>query len=955
MTSLTRYRRILSVCLTVAGLSVFAGGPIPPTAKAIRTEASKPNKPEDGRPLPLAAHWHSRFATLDFQIKMIKRGHHILPFTYMLSPGFANNEKRLNQHTKPSVAAGMKQLAAWKLPFAMITGGQWKGQFYQNPKFWKLPPEQNPCVISAETGKPLKMYSPFGPIEQWRELGRYWGNTKHFKWLAEIYPDPPRVICVSNNEAKRLRNFNDSKRYLELKKSGKKVSVGNYLYERHRAMIAGLHETMPNEAWRKNTIFAAYNGGPGPDHMGREPGVSQWLSADWKAGTAASKTETPWRNTWEGALAEAYDNHWEYTKFDHHMWSCQVEMMNLVFMKERALQADPEWWMETIHWDGGGRKAIEYEKKGLRYTPQRYAAWTQYITWTLTPRVVRQWNGSQDRLENWIDNWAAMVRTVDLIHVDPVLKRFWRRGELVVNPDGKHPFRHELPEKYKDEDRWFHLSTNLDPPRPWELTTKLPVLTLARVLGDKPKREWLLYAHAPMGDRKAVKVQIPGYRDVTVDIPLAGVFYHLKETDNSITEVGQHSQLKYNTNAAPTAKDDDYAVVAGNTLSVTSFRFSGGRDLLRNDADAEGDLISAKLIRPPQNGELTLQPDGAFTYKPKAGFVGTDSFTYCATDGRDKSQPATASITVLAKPAAIVDDSSAGFHDTAYSGTHTLGYKGNMSYFTANPDKLGGATATWSFKDLPADSYDVFATWPKYSYKRPDDVSYTIVDGDEVRTRVTASQQDLPAGDVVDGVPWQRLATVQVKNGSLHVKLSNTANGRWVMADAIRIQGKKGKRLIVDNSDPSYSEVIGWNRMGTGYGGTSRWTRGRKVPKVKRGKQPPKIDIDRAVWTIPNLKPGTYELYATWPANPDGGGQVWYEVVENQKRLLRARAWQQSAPHQLYAGGVWWNSLGTITVTDGAINVVLAAATGKKKNDFIADAIAVFPARPPQTKSKTLR
>jgi hypothetical protein len=60
-------------------------------------------------------------------------------------------------------------------------------------------------------------------------------------------------------------------------------------------------------------------------------------------------------------------------------------------------------------------------------------------------------------------------------------------------------------------------------------TTRLPVFALALVLGERPEREWLLYAHAPLGDRQQVGLTIPDFQTVTVDVPVRGAFYRVAE------------------------------------------------------------------------------------------------------------------------------------------------------------------------------------------------------------------------------------------------------------------------------------------------------------------------------------------------------------------------------------------------------------------------------------------
>ena len=48
------------------------------------------------------------------------------------------------------------------------------------------------------------------------------------------------------------------------------------------------------------------------------------------------------------------------------------------------------------------------------------------------------------------------------------------------------------------------------------------------------------------------------------------------------------------------------------------------------------------------DGDLDLRPDGSLTYTPDAGFTGTDTFTYFASDGDLSSNLVTVSITVVA-------------------------------------------------------------------------------------------------------------------------------------------------------------------------------------------------------------------------------------------------------------------------------------------------------------------
>ena len=93
-------------------------------------------------------------------------------------------------------------------------------------------------------------------------------------------------------------------------------------------------------------------------------------------------------------------------------------------------------------------------------------------------------------------------------------------------------------------------------------------------------------------------------------------------------------------NVPPTAVADSYSSPRDDTLVVPA------PGVLGNDFDNNTDPTSAVLVQPPQSGTLQLNSDGSFTYLPNGGFVGTDTFTYRASDGTLLSTPATVTITV---------------------------------------------------------------------------------------------------------------------------------------------------------------------------------------------------------------------------------------------------------------------------------------------------------------------
>lgn len=104
-------------------------------------------------------------------------------------------------------------------------------------------------------------------------------------------------------------------------------------------------------------------------------------------------------------------------------------------------------------------------------------------------------------------------------------------------------------------------------------------------------------------------------------------------------------------NGAPLAVDD-----AGTTNEDTPVTI----DVLANDSDPDGDPLTAVKVTDPADGILTLNADGSFSYAPNAGFTGSDTFTYVASDGTADSNVAKVTITVNpANHAPVANDDSA--------------------------------------------------------------------------------------------------------------------------------------------------------------------------------------------------------------------------------------------------------------------------------------------------------
>ncbi len=104
-------------------------------------------------------------------------------------------------------------------------------------------------------------------------------------------------------------------------------------------------------------------------------------------------------------------------------------------------------------------------------------------------------------------------------------------------------------------------------------------------------------------------------------------------------------------NDAPAVIDD--VAMTMEDMSVTV-------DVLANDSDVEGDILSVTAVTQPSHGAVVVNPDNTVTYTPNLNFHGADSFTYTVSDGQGGSD--TASVTVTVTP---VNDAPVAVGDNA--------------------------------------------------------------------------------------------------------------------------------------------------------------------------------------------------------------------------------------------------------------------------------------------------
>jgi len=523
--------------------------------------ARQPQLGPAGRPLPVTGSWMAGglFAPDRF-VELIRNGHHVMP-TFLgvnsqVIRAYRGNDPRQRDRVEALIRAYRPALEFAREHHLPIAIREWNwstmppqyqqlvAQFEQRT----IPLDDDLRVIAG--GQPGKAADPFGPIEGWQEWGTFWFSNGFMRALQQIYPNPPLVILLDNNEGPKVRSadelpsdYSRLTAFLGGQSAPDRAAIERAIQagyaQRYAAMFEAARAAMIEPAWRTNVRFVAYNTLWDTGYIGQ--GGRPWVGRgfDPKEGWTAYRM-------FNGSMPELYDNDWQPEKTDYRPWSPQTEAMNYWAAQGWIFSRDPDFYWSTIIWDGerpgnvwrGRRstsKTFSYVTRGQRWDFDRYAGWVQFVLWITRPREFREFRGdTPDRHAHLEGTFRAVLQAVDRPWSDPRLREFWQFGQLVPNR-AERPWFDGLnethPQWLRDLDRWYLLTCDANPPRTnWNETTIIRVFSLALVLGEAPQRRWLIYAHAPLGAVPAVTVTLPGYGPVLLEsVPRSGTFYRLDE------------------------------------------------------------------------------------------------------------------------------------------------------------------------------------------------------------------------------------------------------------------------------------------------------------------------------------------------------------------------------------------------------------------------------------------
>jgi hypothetical protein len=521
------------------------------------------------RPFPVGGSWNvaaGQFSP-DYLVQLISEGHHVaVAFEDPQSAAFGGStldgrvgpdlQKKLDEYYRPA----MEFAKAHNLPI-VFRGWNWgsdpvnfqtKLQGQRGVEF-----QTDELAAVLEGGVPSKSKTdPLGPVAAWQSWGRFWFGNRLIQELQSIYPNPPLVLFLNNNESGDLHvsdGYEKSDRFVakfgdkEYDKAFVDKVIRDGYAERYAAMLAAAKDVLKAPAWKQNVRFIAYNTIFGASQFGRDFGSGDYPYPDIWFDNEQGLVK--WR-FFDGSMPEMYDNDWQPAKRDYAPWNMQMEMGSVHAYENFIRKERPDFISGLILWDGavtnavfrgrrGSSKPFHYASRGLRWGFDRYEGWITFGLWTVRPSLFWEFRAGEPLDAVRLGTWLPTLRAIDQVWSTPELQEFWTSGRLVPNTE-EAPWFNKLPdgapEWLKSMNRWYLLTSDANPPREqWTINTTLRVIAQALELGEKPNRRWLVVAHAPERPTASTTIQIPDFGPVK--LPSLGQtcsFFVVKENDGSI-------------------------------------------------------------------------------------------------------------------------------------------------------------------------------------------------------------------------------------------------------------------------------------------------------------------------------------------------------------------------------------------------------------------------------------
>ena len=208
-------------------------------------------------------------------------------------------------------------------------------------------------------------------------------------------------------------------------------------------------------------------------------------------------------------------------------------------------------------------------------------------------------------------------------------------------------------------------------------------------------------------------------------------------------------------------------------------------NVLTNDTSPKGDTLTATLVTTTTHGTLTLNSNGTYTYRPQAGYVGPDSFTYTASADGATSDPVSVTITMTNTQPLVEGEAPETHMGVAMEGT----ILDNVIDPDGDPFTTALVTTT-THGTLTLNPDGTYEYEPQAGYVGPDTFTISAVDGQ------------------IGAVPVQATVTINMTNTQplAEGEAKNTHMGDFIMG---------GIDVIDPDDDPFTIELVTTTAHGT--------------------------------------------------------------------------------------------------------------------------------------------
>lgn len=190
-------------------------------------------------------------------------------------------------------------------------------------------------------------------------------------------------------------------------------------------------------------------------------------------------------------------------------------------------------------------------------------------------------------------------------------------------------------------------------------------------------------------------------------------------------------------NHAPVALGGSYSAPEDTPISGNVMSFA---------TDPDGDTLTAQAVTQPQNGTLSLNSDGTFTYVPNPGYFGVDNFQYQVTD----PSGATSGTAYIALDVNFVNHAPVTASDNLTTAEDTTGSvyvigndtdpDGDVIYLTGIASNPAHGTATFN-------SNGTVSYTPAANYNGSDSFTYQVTDSHGATSTGTVNVTVTPVND----------------------------------------------------------------------------------------------------------------------------------------------------------------------------------------------------------------